>query len=1225
MNFLLFASSGSQERVKDTHRGSPRLQTLLGLLSPLKGAQRLTAAAMGSVCSAGDAPLQVEADICHIFSEAYREEGLKLQKLNAALAPPRLTDRDWASVMDRGPSQWKMKLPAEATLQVSAEEGPPKDPTQSGRKWSSVFGLPGVDHTSGAPKPAAAPPPGETKQDDPPPAADAAGATARAVPVGAAPGAPARAVRRTEQLCQVEVLQQGCCTVRFDTMKPLLERLAKEGPLLTDSKLTPLLPRAENKRSRRPLHAVLVPTKPLVLQSTLPLPQQAEVYCEVELLSFVPFASYVAIGVAPSPYPVHHLPGLLPGSCALLSTGQVFTGTRASAADGQVLMEGDVIGCLFCRKSGQILFFLNGEPVWRVSHPEIMLDEEAGALDELPCIEPLASGSEDSPEGLNKAPNRRRTSTGRGARPDMYVTIGVLGKGELEINFGGKGFTLSGEITRVSRGAIQSTAPIAARAFGNRLALFHVMLDQLKLFYSCFNPPMVHKAKGMVVLNISRAAEFNAELREAYGKDLTDVSEQAREINKRKLANFLRQNDPKRLQQVDRIFEDFNGDSWRLNEFLRKTYGCDMLNCSVRRKQSKFLFFSGVGQRKRLELHAVAEQALVKPLMVDSFLRERYKTGINVLLRNRLRQVYSLYSPESLKEVDQVANKYPLFDDAYLLNTKMLLRYGVDLESFSPLEAEGPESFRERIPGGSSRSPAGRGGGALDFLEPDPEPSDPPSLSLLKSRSFSTSRAAAGGGQQQQKRKARRLSSQLSLSVHEPSDTSRSYKKQQHKQQQQSLGKKMFSFRSRSRLSLQDEGSVASAAATEGLSFSEVPPGAPTKAAERGSGVATSKQQLGGPPAVEGPLAHEGFQERRETADGEATRGTDRREESPDSQTTATAAATAAATASAATAPAAAAAADSPTEAAAQGKETASAAEANAFEKRDSQAGAVAPASPPKAAAAAAEAAGEDERQDEQEDGEAQQAVQLLVHEVIRRSSAAALEQREQLTEALKQTTGHLPEAAGEPETQQQTQTDEALSAADTNQLEQGAPEPQEKEEALQQQEVQQGAEGEEQPQQEQQEQQQEEEETQQQGEKEASESQRGQEGSKDVQQEGKEAQQEEAGGPASQALEEERALKGAPRPSAAEQKTEEQESQQTQQQHTEQEKGAPSSSEGVAANPEPEEEDGGPPQLQQDRGGASGGHTDGPQAGEGASLPAAAEPEKAEATIGGPSCSADL
>ncbi|KAL8436313.1 hypothetical protein ACSSS7_001864 [Eimeria intestinalis] len=137
-----------------------------------------------------------------------------------------------------------------------------------------------------------------------------------------------------------------------------------------------------------------------------------------------------------------------------------------------------------------------------------MLDEEeAGAVDELPRFQPLASRSGDSLWGLSKdQQNRRATIGSRGERPDMYVTIGLLGKGELEINFGGKGFNLSGEITRVSKGAIQSTAPIAARAFGYRLASFHVMLDELKLFYSCFNPPMVHKAKGMVVLNISRAA-----------------------------------------------------------------------------------------------------------------------------------------------------------------------------------------------------------------------------------------------------------------------------------------------------------------------------------------------------------------------------------------------------------------------------------------------------------------------------------------------------------------------------------------------------------------------------------------------------------------------------------------------------------------------------------------------------------------------------------------------
>lgn len=58
---------------------------------------------------------------------------------------------------------------------------------------------------------------------------------------------------------------------------------------------------------------------------------------------------------------------------------------------------------------------------------------------------------------------------------DMYLTIGVVGTGEIEINFGGKNFNLSGEISQVSKGEVESTAPIAARAFGYRLQSFHIM------------------------------------------------------------------------------------------------------------------------------------------------------------------------------------------------------------------------------------------------------------------------------------------------------------------------------------------------------------------------------------------------------------------------------------------------------------------------------------------------------------------------------------------------------------------------------------------------------------------------------------------------------------------------------------------------------------------------------------------------------------------------------
>lgn len=288
-----------------------------------------------------------------------------------------------------------------------------------------------------------------------------------------------------------------------------------------------------------------------------------------------------------------------------------------------------MIGCLFCRKSGQILFFLNGRPTWQVHCPEIVLLETTANLSPRGDRERYRSGD------MERQRRGSVASNANAAAQDMFVTIGVLGKGELEINFGGKNFNLAGEISKVSKGAVQSTAPIAARAFGYRLARFHVMLvrsreeegvracsrapllpmnsiekilstqpprwsretlshrcavrvmgasspphhidftierwwhgmsmqDELKLFYACFNPPMVPKAKGMVVLNISRqevghtyklfkeytvplcrsvlrhsplpvlfvVQDFNAELKEAYGKDLSDVSQHARESEK---------------------------------------------------------------------------------------------------------------------------------------------------------------------------------------------------------------------------------------------------------------------------------------------------------------------------------------------------------------------------------------------------------------------------------------------------------------------------------------------------------------------------------------------------------------------------------------------------------------------------------------------------------------------------------------------------------------------
>ena len=139
------------------------------------------------------------------------------------------------------------------------------------------------------------------------------------------------------------------------------------------------------------------------------------------------------------------------------------------------MKEGDVIGCLFCRKSGRIIFFLNGDPQWAVPCEEILLPETWGEG----LVSPLGSPRD------RLLPRLRTGSSGFGnfysspASRDMYITIGVLGKGDLEINFGGKNFSLNGEISRVSRGLVQSTAPVAARAFGYRLARFHVMLVRL--------------------------------------------------------------------------------------------------------------------------------------------------------------------------------------------------------------------------------------------------------------------------------------------------------------------------------------------------------------------------------------------------------------------------------------------------------------------------------------------------------------------------------------------------------------------------------------------------------------------------------------------------------------------------------------------------------------------------------------------------------------------------
>ncbi|CDI85461.1 hypothetical protein, conserved [Eimeria praecox] len=446
--------------------------------------------------------------------------------------------------MDKGPSQWHMLLPkglAEEEAAAAAAAAADSAPNERHHRWSNVgmtaaatdVQIEGVSvnlkellspRTIAA---AAAPPlsstPAAVAAASAPDAAAAEGeeagdssATAETATAGAA-AAPAAAETTTPataaaaaaadkastscgRWCQVESQQRGCCVVSFNTMCYLLQQLQQAKPdALETAIISPTLP-VSNKKGDDIYRAVLIQAEPIVLQSTLPLPQQAEVYCEVELLSYTPFKSYIAIGVAAAPYPPHHLPGLLPGSCALLSTGQVFKGNCVSVADADVLM------------------------------------------------------------------------------------------------------------------------------------------DELKLFYSCFNPPMVPKAKGMVVLNISRQKEFNEELKEAYGKDLTDVAQYA--LNKRKLTNFFRQHDIRRLSQVDRIFEDFDGDPSVNLATVVETQRVPEKNLWQRyvkllRVEAMLIEYFDVVKKRQdlLKIGAVAEQALLRPATVDSFLRDRYKKGINVLLK----------------------------------------------------------------------------------------------------------------------------------------------------------------------------------------------------------------------------------------------------------------------------------------------------------------------------------------------------------------------------------------------------------------------------------------------------------------------------------------------------------------------------------------------------------------------------------------------------------------
>lgn len=284
----------------------------------------------------GPKPVEVEADICRLFSDQYREEGLRIQQETANQCPPRLTDQDWfvpkdtytnmgatpcadcntafpcssslsylcihirlrrssvaylnmlrhpspweayrnlpvtnsrtflpasaakrvavhpvhparrATVMDRGPSQWRMKVPPEALINVTNKEL--ARPIQGRRRWSSVIGL------------------------GPPvvPTVEGVAMNLKSASQGTSPttqGAPSAG--GGEELCEVEVLQEGCCTIRFDTMKHLIDQIGENAKVTESARLSPALPLTDQAKGVG--QAILIEAAPIVLQSTLPLPQQ---------------------------------------------------------------------------------------------------------------------------------------------------------------------------------------------------------------------------------------------------------------------------------------------------------------------------------------------------------------------------------------------------------------------------------------------------------------------------------------------------------------------------------------------------------------------------------------------------------------------------------------------------------------------------------------------------------------------------------------------------------------------------------------------------------------------------------------------------------------------------------------------------------------------------------------------------------------------------------------
>ncbi|CEL97805.1 unnamed protein product [Vitrella brassicaformis CCMP3155] len=393
----------------------------------------------------------------------------------------------------------------------------------------------------------------------------------------------------------------------------------------------------KNTKSFRASLRFRYPPKPRCCQSNLPLPPQRVCYFEVEIdsISTRPRDTLISIGVATKPWAPHVLPGLLPASLGILSSGFIHgypSRGRPYRKGCPQLREGDVVGCLVNRDRGLVGFLLNGG--WLA---EVVMEEV------------------------------RLTWSG----PAMFVTIGMLGDGELEVNFGRKHFVGSGDVM------VDLPRGIKAR---------------LKEFYEIHNPVMLCQVDRIANLYMGREKELDEELTSHYGAGLSNLHEKQLDVVRRRVRNFFELFDPSKLtfEDVDDMIKRHSADTEEIHQALVSEYGVGLDAIHNRRKISLQRMLNDYFKLKGVEtdtegIKSVVNELFSRPEVLDTALREKFGDGLNYVLKKKLTKLYTMYAPDQVHEVDRLLNAYAgrCVDGEFELKFRLKERYAVDLDLIS--------------------------------------------------------------------------------------------------------------------------------------------------------------------------------------------------------------------------------------------------------------------------------------------------------------------------------------------------------------------------------------------------------------------------------------------------------------------------------------------------------------------------------------------------------------